>query len=85
MTIVAMKQAAGNLLRVLEACQCVAEDNATDWWDPLTEQPIDDINPASICVHAREGAARARAARELLEKAVGLAECLDSNVHRLKV
>lgn len=85
MAIVALKTASANLRRLLESCQCVAEDNASDWWDPLTEQPLEAINPASISIHAQEGAARARAARELLEKAVGVAETLERSAHALKL
>lgn len=78
---ISLKLNATKLRETLEAAELVAGDNHDDWWGPLTEQPVDEINPCTLAVHAKEGAARARAAFLLLQQAVTVANALERSVH----
>ena len=56
------------LEKLVESIGVIAEDNLCDWWGPLVEQPIEGITPATLAIHAREGAARAGAAYNLSQQ-----------------
>lgn len=82
--LVALRNNADTLERELTACQCVAEDNWSDWWDPLTAMPVEKICPTALATNAKEGAARAEAARILLDKALLTAISMSKALHRLE-
>lgn len=80
----ALRNNADTLTRELDACQVVADDNWVDWWDPLTSMAVDQVSPTALASNAKEGAARAEAARMLLERAVVRAESITKALHRLE-
>lgn len=84
-SIIALKTAATELREALDAAELVATDNAADWWEPLTELPVDQINPVQLSLHAQEGSKRARAALLLLRKALPLAEHVERVAHGIRV
>lgn len=79
--IISLKLNTTKLRETLEACEMVAGDNHDDWWCPLCEEPVEDINPCHLAIHAKEGAARARAALLLLQQAVNVANALERTAH----
>lgn len=79
--LMALKRNAQALRECLEACEAVATDNAEDWWEPLVDCEVEQINPCTLAVHAKEGAHRARAALLLLHKAVDLAGAVERTAH----
>lgn len=84
-SIIALKNAATELREALDAAELVATDNEEDWWSPLTELPVDQINPVQLSLHAQEGSKRARAALLLLRKALPLAEHVERVAHSIRV
>jgi hypothetical protein len=72
-----LKVNATKLRRGLEAAYRVLEDNEQDWWCPLTDYEVDAINPATLAINAKEGAARARAALLLLSQALDVSEAVE--------
>lgn len=80
-----LKANATKLREELEAANRVLEDNAEDWWNPLTNYEVDAINPASLAVHAKEGASRARGALLILNEALNVAEAMERTCYALKI
>lgn len=63
----------------------IAEDNVQDWWEPLTDVPVDQINAVQLAINAKEGAARAHGALLLLRQAVDVAGALERSVYALRI
>ena len=82
---VSLKANATRLREALEAVHRVAEDNVEDWWSPLTDCEVDAINPATLAVNAKEGAARARGALLLLNQALDVAEAMERTAHSIRI
>lgn len=80
-----LKANATKLREELEAAHRVLEDNAEDWWNPLTDCEVDAINPATLAVNAKEGAARARGALLLLSQALNVAEAMERTCYALRI
>lgn len=80
-----LKANATRLRESLEAVNRVAEDNLEDWWSPLTDCEVDAINPATLAVNAKEGAARARGALLLLNQALDVAEAMERTCYALRI
>ena len=80
-----LKANSTKLREALEAAQRISEDNVEDWWAPLTDVEVDAINPATLAVNAKEGAARARGALLLLNQALGVAEALERTCYALRI
>ena len=80
-----LKANSTKLREALEAVHRVAEDNMEDWWSPLTDCEVDAINPATLAVNAKEGAARARGALLLLHTALDVAEAMERTCYALRI
>lgn len=80
-----LKANATRLREALEAVHRVAEDNQEDWWGPLTDYPVEQINPATLAVNAKEGAARARGALLLLHQALDVAEAMERASYSIRI
>lgn len=79
------KSQATRLAEALEAAHQIAEDNVQDWWEPLTDVPVDQINAVQLAINAKEGASRAHGALLLLRQAVDVAGALERSVYALRV
>ena len=79
------KSQATRLAEALEAAHRIAEDNVQDWWEPLTDVPVDQINAVQLAISAKEGAARAHGALLLLRQATDVAGALERSVYALKL
>lgn len=80
-----LKANSTRLREALEAAHRIQEDNIEDWWGPLTDCEVDSINPATLSVNAKEGAARARGALLLLSQALNVAEALERTCYALRI
>ena len=82
---VSLKANSTKLREALEAAHRIQDDNVEDWWSPLTDCEVVEINPATLSVNAKEGAARARGALLLLSQALDVAEALERTCYALRI